>query len=246
MDNYGEYGFKIRTYECGPDGSATLPAVCNFLQEAAALNAAELRFSKSDFDAAGENISWVLTRLRVEMEKYPAWGDEISVLTFPRGGRRITAWRDFLVKDSSGGVIGRAASEWMLIDLSSRKIVQIPQSVFDAANTVREPVLGENPFTARMRFPSEQAQDACSFKACRFHIDLNGHVNNVHYVSWLLEPTGEMHPRGIELLFRGETVCGESVAVKTAVSGGENFHAVISGEGKESVVAKITFDCNTK
>jgi acyl-ACP thioesterase len=242
VDNFGVYKFKIRTYECGPDGNATMPSVCNFLQEAAALNAAELQFSKSDFNAAGENVSWVLTRLRVEMDRYPAWGDEISVLTFPRGGRRITAWRDFLVMDSSGGVIGRAASEWMLIDLSSRKIVQIPQSVFDAANTVREPVLGENPFAAKLRFSAAQAQDACSFKASSFHIDLNGHVNNVHYISWLLEPTGGKLPRGIERLFRGEVVRGESVVVKTAVFGGENFHAVFAENGKESVVAKIKID----
>jgi hypothetical protein len=57
-----------------------------------------------------------------------------------------------------------------------------------------------------------------------------------------LEPTGGKLPRGIELLFRGEVVRGESVVVKTAVFGGENFHAVFSENGKESVVAKIKID----
>jgi acyl-ACP thioesterase len=240
MDNYGEYTFKVRTYECGPDGFATMPAVCNYLQEAAALNAEELKFSKSNFDAAGENISWVLTRMRIEMDKYPKWGENVSVLTFPRGGRKIAAWRDFLIKDSEGNVIGRAASEWMLIDLSTRRIVQIPQAVFDAANTEREPVLGEEPFTAKLRFPNHEAKDAGTFKACNFHIDLNGHVNNVHYVSWLLEPLGEKRPCGIELLFRGETVCGETVSVKTALDAGQAYHAIFSEIGKESVVAKIS------
>jgi acyl-ACP thioesterase len=147
---------------------------------------------------------------------------------------------DFLIKDSEGNVIGRAASEWMLIDLSTRRIVQIPQAVFDAANTEREPVLGEEPFTAKLRFPNSEAKDAGTFKACNFHIDLNGHVNNVHYVSWLLEPLGEKRPCGIELLFRGETVCGETVSVKTALDAGQAYHAIFSEIGKESVVAKIS------
>ena len=51
------YCWQVRTYECGPDGLATLPTICNYLQEAASLNAESLKFSKSDFDAAGENIS---------------------------------------------------------------------------------------------------------------------------------------------------------------------------------------------
>ena len=61
----GEYIFKVRSYECGADGFASLPSICNYLQEAASLNAEELGFSKSNFDAQGGNISWVLTRLAI-------------------------------------------------------------------------------------------------------------------------------------------------------------------------------------
>jgi acyl-ACP thioesterase len=239
MDTYGEYSFQVRTYECGPDGFVTLPVICNYLQEAAALNAEELQFSKSNFDAAGENISWVLTRMKIEMDEYPKWREKVSILTFPRGGRKIAAWRDFLVKNSSGKIIGRAASEWMLINLATRRVVPIAQAVFDAANTVREPALADEPFTSKLRFPDTDAKDKCSFKACNFHIDLNGHVNNVHYISWILEPLGFKRPSGIELLFRGETVFGETVVVKSVTTDEGCFHAIFSDTGKESVVARI-------
>ena len=66
-DTFGEYSWAVRTYECGPDGAATMASVCNWLQEAASLNAESLAFSKSDFESAGENISWVLTHLKVKM-----------------------------------------------------------------------------------------------------------------------------------------------------------------------------------
>ena len=48
----GKYQFKVRSYECGPDGRVTLPTICNFLKEAASLHAASLGFGKGDFAAA--------------------------------------------------------------------------------------------------------------------------------------------------------------------------------------------------
>ena len=119
-DTFGEYSWAVRTYECGPDGAATMASVCNWLQEAASLNAEALAFSKSDFESAGENISWVLTHLKVKMLRFPKWGETVSILTFPRGGRRIVAWRDFVLTGADGEELGHASSEWMIIDLASR------------------------------------------------------------------------------------------------------------------------------
>ena len=180
-DTFGEYSWAVRTYECGPDGAATMASVCNWLQEAASLNAEALAFSKSNFESAGENISWVLTRLKVKMSRFPKWGETVSILTFPRGGRRIVAWRDFVLSGANGEELGRATSEWMLIDLSSRKVVAIPEAVFAAANTVREPVFGDEPLPKLRWECSVASPDALVFRARRGDIDLNGHVNNVHY-----------------------------------------------------------------
>ena len=181
-DVYGEYSWAVRTYECGPDGRATMVSVCNWLQEAASLNAETLAFSKSDFEAAGENISWVLTRLKVRIARFPKWEEKVSILTFPRGGRRIVAYRDFVLTGADGDELGRATSEWMLIDLASRKIVAIPDGVFAAANTVREPVFGEEPF-AKLRWDCKaESPDAWGAKSPtkRGFYDWNG-VDMVEY-----------------------------------------------------------------
>ncbi len=244
----GEYFFKVRSYECGANAESSLPSVCNYLQEAASLNAEELGFSKSNFDAMGENISWVLTRLAVKMFRYPAWEENISVVTFPRGGRKIVAWRDFEIKGSDGRTIGLATSEWMLIDLSTRKIVAIPQNVLDAAPKGLESVLGAEPFSARLRFP-EPAENVlqATFKAQHSQIDLNGHVNNVHYVEWLLEPLKAANPSSIELVFRSETLAGDEVAVSVVQAGeGTCYHRVYSLSGSDHVIARTEFHSAAK
>ena len=240
-DVYGEYSWAVRTYECGPDGMATMASVCNWLQEAASLNAESLAFSKSDFEAAGENISWVLTRLKVRIARFPKWEEKVSILTFPRGGRRIVAYRDFVLTGADGVELGRATSEWMLIDLASRKIVAIPDGVFAAANTVREPVFGEEPF-AKLRWDCKaESPDALAFRARRGDIDLNGHVNNVHYVEWLMEgrpeAAGPCHE--IDIVFKSETLAGEEVRVESVeTEPGVYFHRVYAPDGRDHVIAR--------
>ncbi len=232
----GKSIFTVRTYECGADGHATLPTICNYLQEAASVNAEDLGFSKSDFDSAGENISWVLTKLVVKMDRYPKWEDDVTVETFPRGGRKIVAWRDFELKDASGERLGVASSEWMLINLATRKVVAIPEAVFSAADPNDAPLLGEAPFS-RFRFPDGGASAALSFRAQKSHIDLNGHVNNVHYVEWMLEPCDSACPKAAEIVFRSETLAGDEVRVECAAEGPRTFHRVFALDGSDHIVA---------
>ena len=232
------YTFRVRSYECGPDGRATLPSVCNYLQEAASLHAERLGFSKANFSAAGENISWVLTKLVVRMARYPRWDEEVTVTTFPRGGRRIVAWRDFALSDASGATLGVASSEWMVIDLATRRIVTIPDEVFACADPADAPVLGAEPF-ARLRFPDvAPAAAPLAFTAQKSQIDLNGHVNNVHYVAWMLEPCASRCPSEMEIVFRSETLAGDAVAVATATADGFVYHRVFAPDGRDHVVAR--------
>ena len=243
-DVYGIYSWPVRTYECGPDGEATMVSVCNWLQEAASLNAETLSFSKSNFEAAGENISWVLTRLKVRMSRFPKWGEKVSILTFPRGGRRIVAYRDFALTGNDGVELGRATSEWMLIDLASRKVVAIPDGVFAAANTIRAPVFGDEPL-AKLRWDCrEAAPDALVFRARRGDIDLNGHVNNVHYVEWLMEgrPDSAMPCRELDIVFKSETLVGEEVRVESVeTESGVFVHRVYAPDGRDHVIARTAF-----
>ena len=235
-----EYEFQVRSYECGPDGAATLPTICNYLQEAASLNAESLSFSKSNFAAAGENISWVLTRMRVKMDRYPRWEERVVVATWPSGGRRIVANRDFEIRAADDTRLGVATSEWMLIDLASRRIVAIPDSVFECVDKSCAPVLGETPFT-KLRWDCRETAGACAFRARRGDIDLNGHVNNVHYIEWLLEtvPAGIGSCLDFEIIFRSETLAGEEVRAEgVEVEPGVYVHRVSAPDGRDHVLAR--------
>ncbi len=240
MDIVGRYEFQVRSYECGAGGVASLPSVCNYLQEAASLHAEQLGFSKSNFASEGENISWVLTRLRVQMTRYPRWEEKVVVETCPRGGRRITAYRDFVLRVGDEA-IGVATSEWVIIDLVTRKVVAVPAFVFDHVNDVRPPVLGGDPF-AKLRWAGSPTENARRFRARRGDIDLNGHVNNVHYVEWVVEalPEAAAAARDFEIVFKSETLAGEEVCAEAVETTPGVWSAhVASPAGQDHVVALV-------
>ncbi len=241
MDTFAEYDFQVRSYECGADGYASLPTVCNYLQEAASRHAEALGFSKSNFVAAGENISWVLTRMRVKMARYPRWEETVTVGTFPRTGRQITAYRDFSLR-IGGETIGGATSEWMVIDLATRKVARVPESVFQKTNDVREPVLGADAFL-KLRWQEGRAlAGERQFRARRGEVDLNGHINNVHYVEWLMETLPESAGciRDFAITFKSETLAGETVRASSCETAPGVWAAqVASSDKREHALAEF-------
>ena len=134
-------------------------------------------------------------------------------------------------------MLGVATSEWMIIDLAARKTVAIPQSVLSCIDDSVVPVLGTNPFS-KLRFPNECPDPVFSSRAQKSHIDLNGHVNNVRYIEWMLEPCKSPRPKKMEIVFRGEAFTGDEVNVSVVADDDGLLHRVFSNEGKDYIIAK--------
>jgi len=230
--------YFTRSCECDSEGFAQFPAICNYLQETAADHAFELGFHK---DNVGRPVgfTWVLTRLRVELTRYPVCRDEVTVLTFPRGMRgKLFAYRDFEISVAGDGLIGRASSEWMVFNLATRRAGRIPEEVGQIANTVRAPALGDAPFS-KPEFPDGGAAVRKTFVAQRSHIDVNGHENNARYFEWMLETATEegRRPLSFEAIFRSEVMVGEAVEAERADAGEWSYYRVSSLSG-ENVLAR--------
>lgn len=241
MNTLGQVDFLVRGYECGPDGVATLATMMNYLQEAAGIQAEQSGFSKRDFNAAGQDISWVITREHLRMLRYPRWHETARVVTWPTGGRKVVANRDFEVF-AGDEKIGYATSEWVLLDLGTRKIVPIPPSVYAAANDERPRAWPDHDFM-RLRWDCREiGADAVRLQARRVDIDINRHVNNVHYVEWLLEalPSQVTTVQDFEIAFKSETTVGEGVIAEAVETEPRVYAAhVCAPDGRDHVVARL-------
>ena len=221
--------WTVRSYECAPDGKVTVANICNYLQEAAALNAEHLGFSKSNFEGQGQNLTWVMTRMRLRLMRRPRWNDEVKVFTFPRPARRIVAWRDFVLSDAHDVEIGRASTEWMMIDMTTRRPVAIPAFVTERADLDREPVFAE-PLGFKVAGETfDGVENPYAITAAPSDIDLNGHVNNVRYVTWLFDASGlTADALTLELAFKSEVLCGTTVRVETVRRDGILYQRICS------------------
>ncbi|MGI5869194.1 MAG: acyl-[acyl-carrier-protein] thioesterase [Kiritimatiellia bacterium] len=239
-DTHDIQTYRVRSYECGPDGRIFFWHICNYLQETASIHADKLGFSKKNFEPLG--LAWVITRLRVRLDDCPAWGEDVVVLTYPRSMRKLTAGRDFVMSRSDGTPLGVATSEWMVMNMETRRAGRIPEIVASCTNNVRPPVWDGEPFE-RLEFPETADVVELKFAVQHSHIDLNQHVNNTHYLEWMMECTPEAESGSrvadIEVIYRGEARHGDVVVARCApCRDGERMHQVATEDGRVLITAR--------
>jgi acyl-ACP thioesterase len=128
---------------------------------------------------------WALSRIKVQIDSYPAWEDSIFVETWSKGPDTVMAYRDFEVYSSNGGKIMSATSAWLMLSMETRKPQRIAlmQDKFPArynrsALDVRLEKLPQH---------SIQVNDYHTNMVPYSAIDINGHVNNTLYIQWVID-----------------------------------------------------------
>lgn len=228
--------FRIRTYQTGGRQQTAPPVLADLFQECASLHARELGFSGEDL--AGQGLAWVLTRLFFRVERWPRLWERVTVRTWPSWVERRAAGRDFEARDEDGGLVAKATSSWMTMDMAARRMAPIPDSLVALHRSDQRAVH----FPSRSIPRPGQARSSMDIRVRQSDLDVNGHVNNVRYLEWCLhslEPfPGEENPSWMDISFRAEARLGEEL---TAISApGENcdaerilLHAVMSDDGRE-------------
>ena len=183
-DSVWEEKFRVRAYEVDINGVANLASLCNYLQEAAGNHAEKLHVSIDDLGK--DNKTWVLSRLRLSITKQPRLGQTFTVRTWPSGTDRLFTTRDFEILDDDGQPLVKATSVWLVIDRTTRRPYRLPESV---VNLIRPDTPRALTIDLHQQLPEpDQTVRSAELIARRSDLDINGHVNNVHYIEWAIEP----------------------------------------------------------
>lgn len=237
--------FLVRSYEVDAMGELSPPALVGCLVELAILHADELGLGFGAMSARG--LTWVLSRLRVELDEPVIQGATLRVETFPQGVERLFALRDFrlLVGDT---VVGRAATQWMLFDVEKRRAVWPDETLaklvaLDVARAFEEPFIKLGPLDAA---PTEEVSGRTMDS--RFaDIDRNLHVTSTSYVGWALEaiPLATWQSSRLDWLeihYLAECIhpCRVVSRAAPAADKGERvFRHAIAREGESTDVARL-------
>ncbi|KAL3839115.1 hypothetical protein ACJIZ3_023706 [Penstemon smallii] len=189
--------FVIRSYEIGPDKTATMETLMNLLQETALNHVASSGVAGNGFGATREmsirKLIWVVTRIHVQVEKYSSWGDLVEIDTWVAAAGKNGMRRDWIIRDyNTQKIITRATSTWVMMNRETRRLSKIP---YEVKNEV-VPFYLNREAIATVNIDSEKIEKLTDETAERIRpglaprwsdMDANQHVNNVKYIGWILE-----------------------------------------------------------
>lgn len=128
------------------------------------------------------NMGWVLSRVTVEMRRWPHVGETYKIATWVETFNRHFSERCFSVEQTDGESIGYVRTVWVVIDLKTHASVGTGHLDFsqDLVSDRECPILRQ----VRHRPFEPQAMTKYTFRY--MDLDFYRHVNTVRYVSLLL------------------------------------------------------------
>ncbi|CAN6171705.1 unnamed protein product [Urochloa humidicola] len=229
--------FVIRSYEIGPDRTATMETIMNLLQETALNHVMCSGLAGDGFGATRQmslrKLIWVVTRINIQVDKYSRWGDVVEIDTWVASSGKNGMRRDWIIRDrNTKNMIASATSNWVMMNRETRRLSKIPEEVRQEVLPfyLDRSIIAVNADSSGRKIEKltdSTAEHIRSGLAPRWSdMDVNQHVNNVKYIGWILESVPlevleDYHLTSITLDYRREcrqTQLLESLTSMTASS----------------------------
>jgi len=194
--------------DAGAAGRCRLDAMARWLQDIAYADLID-----AGFEGQG---AWIVRRTRIRVERFPRFGEQLSLRTFCSGFGRFSAERRTSITGENAAV--ETVSLWICLDPERGRPMRFPPE-FAA---VYEVSAGGRDANVRLRHPeppSEAERYAWQFRAAE--VDGAAHINNSHYWTPLEEElAGGPEPDSIdaEIEYRDPAMPGEAVLIRQGSS----------------------------
>ncbi|MBO7488044.1 MAG: hypothetical protein J6T58_05830 [Bacteroidales bacterium] len=189
----------------------------------------------------GEGISWVLLKFAADVKRLPVEQDKINIETWVEGVNRLLTTRNFIMRDAAGEILCTASTEWAIIDLKTRRPVNVIRDTNIADFATGEKVSAELPG----KLPQAGGTDIYRHRVVYSDIDYNGHTNSMQYVQWIMDsyPVDKVYDRQVErfeIVYAKEAVYGEDIEVRYEdLADDLTLFSVNSASGTNFVNARI-------
>ncbi|MDR2607516.1 MAG: acyl-ACP thioesterase [Treponema sp.] len=158
----------------------TLSSAFDFFQELAISHAEALGVGRDSMEKTGQ--VWILSRISVQFDRRPRYGEKVVLRTWPRGSEKLFALRDYDIRDEKDIPIVRGRSGWLIVDIEKRRPLR-PQAIM-AAMPLNEGL--DALIDGGAGLPVRAGLSKAAERTARYSdIDYNGHVNNTRYIQWI-------------------------------------------------------------
>lgn len=229
--NGAKYQYIVDQQDLDFTQCASIASIVKYLLSAAGLDAVTRGFGVTQISS--DNHTWVLSRLAVEFAQMPKQNDRLEIRTWVSDAERLLSTRNFEVCNNSGEVVAQATSRWSMIDLSTRRPVNLSTMNMECIDE-------QSPIDPSRRVDTSQTQLVAQHRASYSDIDFNCHVNTLRYIDMMLDavPFEELSESRIERLdihFMKESRIGELLCIKRS----ESIFEITHEDGTVSIKAEM-------
>lgn len=227
---------RIRSYHTDIRRRLTIPKLCSFFQEIAGNHTVACGVGWEVLQQ--NNLFWVLSRLKIEVGRYPEWQELITVRTWSNGLDGLFAIRNFQVLDQNGTEMIRAISSWLMVNAETRRLCRA-DPYMEGFPLCDDRLFDENPD----KLPALNPTQSFGSSGVNYtETDMNMHMNNVCYIERIINSFEfaflEQHEIDrFEISFLKEAVMGNQLQVVRQELGNRlHLGAIVSEDGQTEYV----------
>ncbi len=199
---------QVNYSEVTSTGHADIARIADYFQDCGFFQSASVGGGIEDM--AKDGRAWLLSSYQIIVKRYPMFGEEIRVSTWPYGFDKVFGYRNFDIRDARGEQIAVANSYWFVADLAGGRPVRLTPEIVSAYTC--DPKIDMDYAPRKLDFKEEMTPEK-PFKVMRACIDTNNHMNNAWYIRMGLEylppdfEIGQVRVEYKQAAKEGDTVC---------------------------------------
>ena len=200
---------RVRYSEIDEYGKLTLTGVMNYLQDCSTFQSEDAGLGISYLK--NRNEAWWLSSWQIAVNRYPVYGEEIVIGTWPYDFKGFYGYRNFTIQSRTGEYLIKADSVWFLFDTEKGRPIKVRPEDIRGYGAGSEERLDMNYAPRKIEVPKNY-QEAEPVIIGNHHIDTNHHVNNSKYVEIAREVLpSEMEVAELRVEYKKAAVFGDIV-----------------------------------
>ena len=217
--------WEINFLQCYPNMRLKYTELCNILQLTAARHSEIGGISFSDMQAFHQ--AWVLSRMRVEINRMPLWKEVVTVKTWIQSLENSRSIRCLELYVGDEKVVG-CETFWAVLNTQTRRpeALALPHEHFEKFPNARAT---SQPFT-KIEITEERLTVA-ERKVQLSDLDIVNHANNVKYLEWCLDDvdtklllSGKLN--AFEMNFLKEVSLHDAITIEKSSSNNTQVYSV--------------------
>lgn len=232
----------VRISDCDAAGRWRVSAILIDTQELAEIHAATLGLSRAFLIEKG--MCWVLYRQQVVMHRYPTFGEEVVLTTWPGKVEGPMFPRHYTITTPDGAPVGEIVTTWVLMDIHTRRPMR--PSALPGTLPADESRKASLPLPGMLRITGAAPRED---RVVRYSdLDVNGHMNNTRYIDWICDllDLQTLHARGLASLqinYISEALGAETLTLATLAddAGGLLVQGTRASDGRTVFESAVSY-----